>query len=161
VTARGAFKLLAGSSPAVPAKSTRRRPPTTSRRTQIRDPSSIASANTRTPGASPATAAATAAAASSWIPAITAVTSSVPYSAHRSCSSRAPAWFAAICASRSAMFSAGRRAGYVPEDSTASTAPLSKTPPWTAGSARNTTPSSSRLRANGGIDPGIVPPTSA
>ena len=68
---------------------------------------------------------------------------------------------AAICASRSAIFSSGLRDGFGPVAKRARTVSRSKSPRETARNGASTTPSSASERASGGNEPGRVPPISA
>ena len=80
-------------------------------------------------------------------------------SARSSCT---PFSLAATCALMSATFTSGLRDGYSrPASSSASVSASRKRPPSTSSKLSISTPSSSSVRANGGIEPGVMPPMSA
>ncbi len=76
-------------------------------------------------------------------------------------SSCTPFAFAAIIARRSAMFCATLRAGYRPDESSAIVSASRRRPRSTSRKLSISTPSSSTVRESDGIEPGVIPPTSA
>jgi len=90
-----------------------------------------------------------------------ASTVSRPYWATIARSSCTPFSLAAICARRSAIVCSGLRAGCAVVASCARSASSRNAPSRTSRKLSNSTPSSSIVFENGGIEPGVRPPMSA
>ena len=93
--------------------------------------------------------------------AIAAATASRPSAAASARSPSAPRWLAATAAARSARFSSTARDGHGPLDNRRRIASQRGSPAATSSLGGITTPSSARVVASGGIEPGRLPPISA